>query len=42
MSNEIDLQQIERRAYRTIFEDGLTDVQLGSVLAIMSLVPLFL
>ena len=36
---QIDLQKIEKQAFRAAFQDGLTDVMLGSVLAIMSLVP---
>ena len=41
MSNNLDLQEIERKAYRTTFQDGLTDVILGSVFVVMSFVPLF-
>ena len=39
MSKKIDLKQIERNAFRAAFQDGLTDVLLGSVFATLSLVP---
>jgi len=40
MRSNIDLKELERSAFRTTFEDGLTDVLLGAVFVVMSLVPL--
>jgi len=40
MSMNLDLKNLERSAFRTNFKDGLTDVLLGSVFVVMSLVPL--
>ncbi len=39
-TNNIDLNELERSAFRATFQDGLTDVLLGSVFVVMSLVPL--
>ena len=33
MLNTIDLKQIERKAYRSTFEDGLMDMLLGAIIA---------
>jgi len=33
MSTPFDLRQIEKKAYRTTFEDGLLDINIGGVLA---------
>ncbi len=41
MTKNLDLQELERKAYRTTFQDGLTDVLLGSVFVVMSMVSLF-
>ncbi|MCP4357055.1 MAG: hypothetical protein GY796_03435 [Chloroflexi bacterium] len=41
MSTQIDLRKLERKAFRATFQDGLTDVQLGAVFVMLSLVPLF-
>jgi hypothetical protein len=39
MTQSIDLKKLERSAFRASFQDGMTDVMLGSVLAVMSLMP---
>ena len=39
MTESIDLEKLERKAFRASFQDGLTDVMLGSVLAVMSMMP---
>jgi hypothetical protein len=39
MNESIDLQKLERHAFRASFQDGMTDVMLGSVLAVMSMMP---
>jgi hypothetical protein len=36
MSNQFDLKSIERRAFRSTFEDGLWDMYLGLVMAAMA------
>ncbi len=41
MTQKIDLKELERNAFRTAFQDGMTDVMLGSVMVVLSLVPLF-
>lgn len=37
MAQSLDLEKLERRAFRASFQDGMTDVMLGSVLAVMSM-----
>ncbi|MCP4417456.1 MAG: hypothetical protein GY805_12600 [Chloroflexi bacterium] len=39
MTQQINLKEVERKAFRASFQDGMSDVMLGSVLAVMSLVP---
>lgn len=37
MSNRLDLKQIERKAYRSIYQDGLWDVYYGLILILMAI-----
>ncbi len=39
MTESLDLKKLERSAFRASFQDGMTDVMLGSVLAVMSMMP---
>ena len=39
MTHDVDLDKLERNAFRASFQDGLTDVMLGSVLAVISMMP---
>lgn len=36
MSNALDLKQIERRAFRSTYQDGLWDILLGGIVAVMA------
>ena len=40
MSQEISLKQIERRAWRSVFQDGLWDVYLGTLLMVLAILML--
>ena len=37
MSQEIDLKQIERKAFRSTYQDGLWDIYIGLVVIFMAL-----
>ena len=37
MLNEIDLKQIERKAFRSTYQDGLLDINLGAIIAGMAI-----
>jgi len=39
MTQSVDLEKLERSAFRASFQDGMTDVIIGSVLAVMSMMP---
>ena len=36
MSNTLDLKQIERRAFRSTYQDGLLDIQMGAIVTAMA------
>jgi hypothetical protein len=37
MSQNLDLKAIERKAFRSVHEDGLWDIYIGGLLLVMSL-----
>lgn len=41
MSTAASLKEIERRAYRSTFEDGIYDIVFGAVLLILAAIPVF-